>query len=217
MRKPPPFLSIKNFSKYQHYKHRNPPWIKLHLEILDDPDFLQLPDASKWHYIGLLLLASKHENALPWNESYVRSRTGMTEKLDLNHRFLKDHVLASGKHRASKMHTNADSETETETETERERECASAACASTSPPHPPIPLREKEKRRSTPLPEEFTFTPELREWALAKGCKEPFAEFERFCAKAIAKGWTYVDWPKAYHNWVLNELKWAREKNHAAM
>ena len=27
---------VKNWSKFQHYKNRNPPWIRLHVEILDD-------------------------------------------------------------------------------------------------------------------------------------------------------------------------------------
>jgi hypothetical protein len=71
------------------------------------------------------------------------------------------------------------------------------------------------KKRPTPLPPDFKFSPELKDWALSKGCKEPFAEFERFTSKAVSKGWTYIDWPKAYQNWVLNELKWAREKHHA--
>jgi len=89
------FLSIKNYKEYQHYKHRNPPWIKLHLSILDDPDFLSLPDASKWHYIGLILLASRHENTIKPDMSYIKNRLGLTEKLNLTSCFLRDHVLAS--------------------------------------------------------------------------------------------------------------------------
>ena len=94
------FLSIKNYEQYQHYKHRHPTWIKLHLSLLDDPDFLTLPDASKWHYVGLLLLASRHGNDIKPDAKYITNRLGLTEKLDLSKRFLKDHVLASS---ASKM------------------------------------------------------------------------------------------------------------------
>jgi len=87
-------ISIKNFTTYQHYSHRHPPWIKLHLSLLDDPAFLKLPDESKWHYVGLLLLASRHANAIPYDPSYIVNRLGITSKLDITHGFLKDHVLA---------------------------------------------------------------------------------------------------------------------------
>jgi len=30
------FLAVKNFERFQHYKDRNPPWIKLHAAVLDD-------------------------------------------------------------------------------------------------------------------------------------------------------------------------------------
>lgn len=121
------FLSIKNYGQYQHYKQRNPPWIKLHLSLLDDPDFLDLPDASKWHYVGLLLLASRHENAIKPDLNYIKNRLGLTVKLDLTQRFLKDHVQASNASiRSMTMLPTKNeiggSETETETEAETEAE-----------------------------------------------------------------------------------------------
>jgi hypothetical protein len=38
------WLTIKNWSEFQHYKDRNPPWIKLHRALLDDYAFAALPD-----------------------------------------------------------------------------------------------------------------------------------------------------------------------------
>ncbi len=207
------FLSIKNFEKYQHYKHRNPPWIKLHLELLDDVDFLRMPDASKWHYVGLLLLASRHENSIQADRDYIKNRLGLTTDLDVNARFIRGHVLAS---KASKTLPTKLVLGGSETEAEKSREETEGETAQ-APPSPTVVPLTKEKKRPGPLPEDFKFSPELRDWALAKGCKEPFAEFERFCTKAVSKGWVYNDWSKAYQNWVLNELKWAREKNHAAV
>jgi DNA-binding NarL/FixJ family response regulator len=31
--------SVKNFERFQHYKDRSPPWIKLYNELLDDYEF----------------------------------------------------------------------------------------------------------------------------------------------------------------------------------
>ena len=29
-------LRVRNWERYQHYKERNPPWIKLYVELLDE-------------------------------------------------------------------------------------------------------------------------------------------------------------------------------------
>ena len=55
-------LKICNWEKFQHYKKRNPPWIKLYASILDDDDFDCLPDDSKLLYLCLLPFASRREN-----------------------------------------------------------------------------------------------------------------------------------------------------------
>ena len=55
-------LKICNWGKFQHYKKRNPPWIKLYASILDDDDFDCLPDDSKLLYLCLLPFASRREN-----------------------------------------------------------------------------------------------------------------------------------------------------------
>jgi hypothetical protein len=52
-------LRPKNWSKCQHYKDRNPPWIKLHRDLLNDRDFMCLPIASKAIAPLLWLLASE--------------------------------------------------------------------------------------------------------------------------------------------------------------
>lgn len=57
-------LTPKNWSSFQHYKHRSPPWIKLHRSILDDYEFHCLPVASRALAPLLWLLASDHENGI---------------------------------------------------------------------------------------------------------------------------------------------------------
>jgi hypothetical protein len=53
-------LTIKNWSDFQHYKDRSPPWIKLHKNLLDDYDFQCLPLASRALAPMLWLLASEN-------------------------------------------------------------------------------------------------------------------------------------------------------------
>lgn len=55
-------LYVKNWRRFQHYKERRPPWIKLHRELLDDFEFLRLPLASQALAPRLWLLASESED-----------------------------------------------------------------------------------------------------------------------------------------------------------
>jgi hypothetical protein len=74
---------VKNFEKFQHYKDRAPPWIKLYNELLDDYEFGLLPDASKMHLVAIWLLASRSENKIPFDPAWVGKRINATEKVNL--------------------------------------------------------------------------------------------------------------------------------------
>lgn len=50
---------IRNWAEFQHYKHRSPPWIKLHRKLLDDKGFLRLPAPAGRLLMLLWLLASE--------------------------------------------------------------------------------------------------------------------------------------------------------------
>jgi hypothetical protein len=53
---------VKKWNEFQHYKDRNPTWIKLHKSFLDDYDFQCLPVASRALAPMLWLLASEHHD-----------------------------------------------------------------------------------------------------------------------------------------------------------
>lgn len=77
------YFRVKNFEKFQHYKDRNPPWIKLHRELLKHYEFSCLQDASKAHLILIWVLASQLENRVPYDEKWLAGQLGTTEKIDL--------------------------------------------------------------------------------------------------------------------------------------
>ncbi len=77
-------FSVKNFAEFQHYKDRNPIWIKLYNRLLDDYDFGLLPDASKGHLLAIWLLASRHDNVLPLDPKWVAGRINANSPVDLN-------------------------------------------------------------------------------------------------------------------------------------
>ena len=109
-------MHIRNWRKYQHYKKRNPPWIKIYKSLLDDRDWHALSgDASKM-LANCLLLASENNGALPsvsniaWrlrlSENYVARQISQLVQWVT---FDASTMLASRKHGATP-------ETETETE-----------------------------------------------------------------------------------------------------
>ena len=66
------FFRVKNFEKYQHYADRSPPWIKLYNSILDSYSYYKLSDTSRSHLIAIMLLASRTNNKLPYDEKWIR-------------------------------------------------------------------------------------------------------------------------------------------------
>ena len=91
------FLRVKDFETYQHYKTTDgknrkqvfsPTWIKLYTKLLDDPDFLDLPQSAKATMIMLWLFASRSKNNLiPYKTSrlcvIVGSKRSIKSDLEL--------------------------------------------------------------------------------------------------------------------------------------
>jgi len=74
-------LIPKNWDNFQHYKHRSPPWIKLHKNLLDDMAFQRLPVASKALAPMLWLLASEsNDGVIHRTPEEIAFRIRMTEK-----------------------------------------------------------------------------------------------------------------------------------------
>lgn len=127
----PEFLQVSNWKKYQHYLHRNPPWVKLHTELLLNYKFSRLQDASKLLAIYLLLFAAKFENKIPNDIQFVRETAKIKSDVSFDELllsgFLEPWSSASTVHAsASKLHTNALSESESEAETEPEKKAPAA-------------------------------------------------------------------------------------------
>lgn len=78
------YLSVCNWDKFQHYKKRNPPWIKLHCELLANYEFNCLQDASKSHLMLIWLMASQCDNKIPNDPTWLQRKLGTEKKPDIN-------------------------------------------------------------------------------------------------------------------------------------
>lgn len=65
------YFEIRNWEVYQHYSKRNPPWIRLYYKILQDRRFFRLDNSTKWLAVGCFLLASQHQNRIPFDEEWI--------------------------------------------------------------------------------------------------------------------------------------------------
>ena len=83
------YLEVSNWARFQHYKNRDPTWLKLYRQLLTDYQWSQLPDASKGHLIGIWLMAAKLENRIPADPEWLAKQIGATDPVDLE-------ILVSG-------------------------------------------------------------------------------------------------------------------------
>ena len=121
-------LTPKNWINFQHYKHRSPPWIKLHRNLLDDMHYQRLPVASKALAPMLWLLASESQTGtIDTSTEEIAFRLRMTEKdvlaaikplLDMGFFIDDDNVLAECLQDATSETEKRRVETKKETETE---------------------------------------------------------------------------------------------------
>lgn len=78
------YLIVKNWREHQHYKHRSPPWIKLHRAITEDYAFAALKDKTKAHLILIWIIAAGEEGRIPFDAKFIASRINATEPVDLD-------------------------------------------------------------------------------------------------------------------------------------
>lgn len=109
------YLRVKNWEDFQHYKDRNPPWIKLHRGLLHDYDFICLQDASKMQLMLIWLLASQMDNRIPADEDFIKKQIGISGKLNLKELIDKGFLIDDSNMLAD-CKQSAMPETETETE-----------------------------------------------------------------------------------------------------
>jgi hypothetical protein len=76
-------LRIKDWAEFQHYKDRNPPWIKLHRALLDDYVFCHLPDVSKAHFLLISLFASQNDGKIPEDANFIQAKCSLDKAPDL--------------------------------------------------------------------------------------------------------------------------------------
>lgn len=83
------YLRVKDWDKYQHYKDRNPPWIKLETDTFINYDFARLHDASKLLAICIWTLASRYKDPklglVPNDFQYIKRQCNLGDLVKPEH------------------------------------------------------------------------------------------------------------------------------------
>lgn len=178
---------IRNWNKFQHFKDRRPPWVKLYRDILDDRAWHKLNPESAKTLVMLWLIASEADGWLPATED-LAFRLRISEKslenilLELSGGWLEqgDIDAISARYQDDAPETEGEREEETEGEEEQ------------SPPTPPSPdgdgggdseSQKREPGQDVREPAEYADAKPKRERKSAVSLKT----FVENCAKAGEK------------------------------
>ena len=113
-------MKIKNWSKFQHFKDRRPPWIKLYRDILDDMNWHQLDPLASKVLVMCWLIASEDDGQIP-DAKTLAFRLRMSEKQISDCLIKLSHWLEQGDITPiSERYQDDAPETETERETKTE-------------------------------------------------------------------------------------------------
>lgn len=121
-------MRIKNWQKFQHYKERKPPWVKLYRELLDDIEWNQLPGDAAKTLIMLWLVASEDDGHLPDIKTLCfRLRVpekSFNDSISMLSHWLEhdDSDVQATRKQGAELETETERETEEEIETKRETE-----------------------------------------------------------------------------------------------
>lgn len=77
-------LWIKDWGRFQHYKQRSPPWIKLYRSLLDDLDFRDMPPEARLLLFDLWLLASESDGCVKYDSVWLARRLRLASITDLH-------------------------------------------------------------------------------------------------------------------------------------
>ena len=221
-------VTPKNWREFQHYKDRNPPWIRLHKSLLDNFEFQCLPVASRALAPMLWLIASDSPDgkfdASPKRLAF-RLRMSEQDVIDAINPLIHNGFFSVEQDASNVLASclrDAVPETETETETETEMQPASPSPSS----DPPIE-KPPGKAAASRLKSLKTYLGECREAGvkpipddhyIRRYCSDVGIEPDmlvlawlRFREEHTAgrrKAKKYIDWPDAFSSSVKD--RWYR-------
>lgn len=209
-------VRVKNWTKFQHFKDRRPPWVKLYRDLLDDIEWNRLEGEAAKALVLLWLIASEDDGELPDVETLgFRLRKSDSEVRSLlsklSHWLEQDDITLISKRYQDDTDRDINvialaRSRETEGETEKEKRRGEPAAVASAP--------SRKKSLKTAMPEGFVVSERVKTWAAEKGYDRLAEHLDAFRRKASAKGYTYANWDDAFMEAIRED--WAKLRGRAA-
>jgi hypothetical protein len=192
----PRTIHIRSWDRFQHYKDRDPPWIKLYRDLLTTESWALGTDDSRLVQVASILLAARYQNATPLNPALIRK----VASLDMSEARLLSAVTYLSDTGFLEIQGDAD-------ERKRSASGALASCASETEQSRDRAEqsrdREVARKRAAArtCPDDFELTIDMIGWAESQ-C--PGIDIDR--ETASFKDYTFAtaktDWVKTWRNWM---------------
>ena len=191
-------IKVKDWNKFQHFKDRKPPWIKLYRDILDDLEWHELDPVAAKALVAIWLIASENDGELP-EVKKLAFRLRVTEKqaisivLQLDHWLIQDDInLISDCYQSDSLEIEIEKETyRKETETKKETEKRERT-----------PRATRLSQDWQPSNSDLDYARELG-WT-DKQVRETAQDFLDYWMAKSGQGATKVDWSATWRRWCRN-------------
>lgn len=203
-------IRVMGWEKYQHYKDRNPPWIKLHRELLTSNTWVSLNDASRVLAIAIMVLAAATGNRTKAEPGYLKRVAYLNAEPDLRPlvevgfiEIIDENGETASNVLAGASNLQADARPETEQIQNREEKKEVEARVPRSAP-----------KRGTRIPEDFELSAAGAEFATKLGLnlQNTLAKFRDHWTAATGQSAIKLDWDAAWRTWCRKEIEFARNK-----
>lgn len=189
-------IKVKDWNKFQHFKDRKPPWIKLYRDILDDLEWHELDPVAAKALVAIWLIASENDGEL-LEMKKLAFRLRVSEKQAISIVSQLDHWLIQDDINVISDRYQDDS-LEIETETYRKEKETK---------------KETEKRERTPratrLSQDWQPSNSDLDYARQLGwtdkqVRDTAQDFSDYWMAKSGQGATKVDWSATWRRWCRN-------------
>ena len=189
-------IKVKDWNKFQHFKDRKPPWIKLYRDILDDLEWHELDPVAAKALVAIWLIASENDGELlEMKKLAFRLRVSEKQAISivsqLDHWLIQDDInVISDRYQDDSLEIETETyrkETETKKETEkRER----------------TPRATRLSQDWQPSNSDLDYARQLG-WT-DKQVRDTAQDFSDYWMAKSGQGATKVDWSATWRRWCRN-------------
>lgn len=197
---------IRSWERFQHYKDRDPPWVKLYRDLLTSESWVLGTDLSRVVQVASTLLAPRYRNQIPLRFDLLRKVMSLECK---EQEFIKAirHLVATGFVEIQQV--TSDSEIPGQSASTTLATCTSETEQSREDQIRSDRSARARARPARTVPEDFEVTSEMREWAQSE-CPSVDLELQTKLFRDHEFKDPHSDWSRAWKRWIRKSTEFRR-------